>query len=91
MNMSVKPRYLLLAALAAGVLYAFGVSVGTLIFVLAATYMVSMHLGHGGGHGGGAGGHGGCGGHSERKMTPDITQTPSGKQPPAARGYHGHS
>jgi hypothetical protein len=83
MNMSIKPRYLIVAALAAGGLYALGVSVGTLIFVFALAYMASMHLGHGGGHGG-------CGGHADSKATSDTAQTPSGQQPPAAKGHLGH-
>lgn len=52
--MRVNPGYLILALAAALGLYLAGVSVGTLIFVLAFAYMASMHLGggHGGGHGG---------------------------------------
>ena len=84
MNMSIKPRYLLLVALTAGGLYALGVSVGTLIFLFALAYMASMHLGHGGGHGG-------CGGHAESKLTSDTTRTPSGTQPPTTTGNLGHS
>lgn len=91
MNMSIKPRYLILAAIAAGGFYALGVSVGTLIFVFAFAYMASMHLGHGGGRGGGTGGHGGgCGGHAANKTTSDTNQTPARQQPPAGTGHLGH-
>lgn len=48
--MRVNPGYLILALAAALGLYLAGVSVGTLIFVLAFAYMASMLLG--GGHGG---------------------------------------
>jgi hypothetical protein len=82
MNMSIKPRYLIVAAVAAGGLYALGASVGTILFVLALAYMASMHLGHGGGHGG-------CGGHSDSKSTSDTAQAPSGQQPPAGKGHLG--
>ena len=84
MNMSIKPRYLLLVALTAGGLYALGVSVGTLIFLFALAYMASMHLGHGGGHGG-------CGGHTESEATSDTAETPSRKQAPADKVHLGHS
>ena len=75
MNISIKPRYLIMAAVAVAGLYALGVSVGTLIFMLALANMASMHLGHGGG----AGGHsGGCGGHSQSKPASDASrQEPS--------------
>ncbi len=55
MNMGMKPRHLVLAAVGVGALYALGVSAGTLIFVVALAYMASMHLGHRGGHGGDGG------------------------------------
>lgn len=88
--MTIKPRYLILAAIAAGGLYAFGVSVGTVIFVFALAYMASMHLGHRGGHGGGKGGHGGgCGGHADNNATSDINQTLSWQQPPVGTGHLG--
>jgi hypothetical protein len=91
MNMSIKPRYLIVAALVVGGLYALGVSAGTLIFVLALAYMASMHLGHGGAHGGGTGGHsGGCGGHADSKATPDTARAPSGQQRAAGQGHLGH-
>jgi hypothetical protein len=57
MIMRVKPKYLVLALVAALGLYLAGVPMGTLILLLAFAYMASMHLG--GGHGGG--GHGGGG------------------------------
>lgn len=91
MNMSIRPGYLILVAIAAGGLYALGVSVGTLIFVFALGYMASMHLGHGGGHGGGTGGHGGgCGGHAESKATSDTKERPSGQQPLPGKKHLGH-
>ena len=90
MNMSIKPRYLIVAAVVAGGLSALGVSVGTLIFLSALAYMASMHLGLGGGHGG-AGGHaGGCGGHAQSKPASDTSQTPSRQEPSDGNGHVGH-
>ncbi len=91
MRMRIKPRYLILAALAAGGLYALGVSAGTLMVLLALAYMAFMHLGHGVGHGPGAGGHsGGCRGHAPSKSAYDTTETPSRQQPRAGTGDVGH-
>lgn len=78
MNMSIKPRYLLLVAAVAVGLYFAGVSLSTLLWLAAGAYMVSMHLG---GHG-----HGGHGGHGEGP----TGQARTGDVPSAEFEQHKH-
>lgn len=90
MNMSIKPRYLLLAAAAAVALYFAGVPVGTLLLIAVAAYMLPMHLGGHGGHGGGGhGGHGGHGGGGHSDVGPadpsKVAQTVRGQNPTVTR------
>lgn len=79
MSMGIKPRYLFMALIVVGGLYALGVSVGTLVFVFVLAFMASMHLGHGGGAGG-------CGGHLQSKPASETSQTLSRHHPLLARG-----
>lgn len=75
MNMSIRPRYLVLALVAGVGLYLAGVSLGTVLFLAAGAYMLSMHLG----------GHGGHGGHGDR---PTEIGDPSGTSSPVEKRAH---
>lgn len=90
MNMSIRPRFLVLAAAAAVGLYFAGVPGRTLLLLGFGAYMMSMHFGGHGGHGGGGhGGHGGggcgSGGHSETESAPGTPEDRPAPVPPLSR------
>jgi len=88
MNMSIKPRYLVIAAAVAAGLYLVGVPAGTLVLLAFGAYMISMHLGgHGGG--GGHGGHGGGhGGDSADPRGTSARPAPTAATPPSEHRSH---